>query len=296
LYCINHYYKVNYNLNIDNLTLTVPIVLVRSFGKNQNKMISTYQEEQLKKSMINARRIQQALLPKKRHFDRLFPKSFTYFQPQYFLSGDFYWIGTRHDLRYIVVGDSSGENLSAALTAVLAINLFQYAIMNKAIKKTTKILNEVNKRYLESFQSSSSDHDYPWIDLSIVCIDDTNKKMYYSSANRKMLHVPKEGPAAIYKAKGTPIGATKPEELPFFETLIIDFVPGDQIYLGSDGFQDQFGGPNDKKFGSQRLHDLLIENSSLRFREQEENLRDEFNCWQGNHSQTDDVCIIGVRL
>lgn len=254
-------------------------------------------DEELRSNLRNAQFVQQGLLPKKRHFNRLFKQSFVFYEPQDMLSGDFFWVGQKHDLRYLVVGDCTGHGISASLTTVLALNLFEYVIMNKGLKKTHKILDEVDKRYVESFKGSQGQpFDNPWIDLSIVCIDDKTNKLYYSSANRKMLHITKEKACTIYKPEGYPIGGWQIREDRQFETQIIEFEPGDRLYLGSDGFQDQFGGPFDKKYGSSNLHELLKVNSHLPFREQKDILIDEFSTWMGNHQQTDDVCIVGIEL
>lgn len=254
------------------------------------------QQTERQENLINAQRVQQGLLPKKRHFKRLFSDSFTLYEPQDMLSGDFYWVGTRHELRYLVVGDCTGHGISASLTSVLAINLIEYAIMNKGLKKITKILAEIDKRYTESFKGANSEQfDNPWIDLSIICIDDQLKKVFYSSANRKMLHI-SNNKKEIYKPKGAPIGGWQITENRSFETLAIDFSPKDRIYLGSDGFQDQFGGPKNKKYSSARLHEFLLQHNELPFEVQKEQLNDEFIRWKGENAQTDDVCIVGVEL
>lgn len=260
-------------------------------------MNSTYQQVEREESLMNAQRVQQALLPKRRHFNRLFSNSFTFYEPQDLLSGDFYWIGTKHNLRYLVVGDCTGHGISASLTAVLAINIIEYVIMNKGLKKTTKILTELDKKFTESFKESSSNQfNNPWIDITIVCIDDNLKKLFISSANRKTLHFSNDKGTQIYKPSGSPIGAsyffsTKP-----FETMSIDFTSGDRLYVGSDGFQDQFGGPRDKKYGSKALHRLLEKNNQKSFEEQKECLSQEFAAWKGDNLQTDDVCIVGIEL
>jgi sigma-B regulation protein RsbU (phosphoserine phosphatase) len=258
--------------------------------------MSTLHYEEQQRSMLNAQQVQQGLLPKKRHFERLFTDSFSLYLPQNILSGDFYWLGTKHNMRYLIIGDCTGHGVSASLTSVLAMSLFEYAIMNKGIKKTTKILSEVNKRYTESFKMASGIHDRPWIDISIICIDDKLKKIFYSSANRKMLFVRNSGDREIFKPKGRAIGNTEQNSIDCFETITIDFENGDQVYLGSDGFQDQFGGPKDKKYGSPRLHDFLSSNYKLSFADQKELLENELSTWKGENSQIDDICIVGVRL
>lgn len=252
---------------------------------------------EFQKSMLNAQYVQNGLLPKKRHFNRLFNDSFVLYEPLDLLSGDFFWVGKKYNMRYLVVGDCTGHGVSASLTSVLALNLFEYCIMNKGIKRTSRILSEVDKRFIESFKGSDKEtFDNPWIDLSIVCIDDDLKKIYFSSANRKMLYVNKHGESQVYKSSGYPIGGWQIQSNRVFETTVISFEEGDRVYLGSDGFQDQFGGPKNKKYGSKRLHELLTRNSSLSFNLQKKALVDELNCWKDEEPQTDDICLVGVEL
>lgn len=259
-------------------------------------MIGLEKNMERTESMKNAQLVQQGLLPKKRHFNRVFNRSFVFYRPQDMLSGDFYWVGKRDNKRYLLVGDCTGHGISASLTTVLGLSLFEYTIMNKGLSYPEEILKEVNKRYIESFKGIKGNFDYPWIDLSFLCIDDNEKKLYYASANRKMLHVRKNGEHGIYRTGGFPLGKFDSDEILSFETIELDFSIGDAVYLGTDGFQDQFGGPYGKKYGSNALHDLLIKNSTLSFAAQEIAIEDEFEMWKGIGQQIDDVCIVGVEL
>jgi len=254
-------------------------------------------ENEYSQSLQNAKMVQQGLLAKKRHFKRLFKESFVTYIPQNEVSGDFYWIGERHNLRYVLVGDCTGHGISAALLSVLALNLFEYAIMNKGIKKTNKILKEVDKRFIESFKSNDKGtFDNPWIDLSIVCIDEAEQKIYYSSANRKMLKINANNEKQVFKGCNYPIGGWKIEKNRCFEAITIHYEKDDIIYLGSDGFQDQIGGEYHKKYKSKNLHALIAKNSHLSLAEQKVVLENEFYNWKKDEQQLDDVSIVGIKL
>ncbi len=241
--------------------------------------------------------VQQALLPKRRHFDKMFPDSFVLYHPKEMLSGDFYWIGRKDNKRFIVVGDCSGHGISAALVTVLMLNLFEYIIMNKGIMAPDKVLNELDKRYIESFSNSSdTQFDNPWVDLSILCIDDEKHEISYASANRKLLHVKSEFDFEIYKSNGYSLGGWQVKEDRDFKSRLFKFKPGEKIYLGSDGFQDQFGGNNSKKFGSKQLHQMLCSNSGQPFDIQRDRLSAALRSWRLNQPQTDDICVVGVML
>lgn len=252
--------------------------------------------EQLE-GMLSAQYVQNGLLPKRRHFERIFKDSFVLYQPQNLVSGDFYWVGQKNDNQYLVVGDCTGHGISASLTSVLALNLLEYGIMNKGIKRPSKILYEVDKRYVESFKGANDEKfDNPWIDLAIVCVNKETKTLYFSGANRKMLVVKANGESKVYRSKGTPIGSWQIYSAPSFDTVTVPYETGDCVFLGSDGYQDQFGGPKNKKFGSRKLHELLIQNAGLQLKEQRKALKQALESWKQDAVQTDDICIVGVRL
>ncbi len=248
-------------------------------------------------ALRSARIIQQGLLPKKRHFDRLFSDHFVLYLPQNIISGDFYWVGKKNGLRYLVVGDCTGHGVGAALLSVLAINLFEYVIMNKGIKRVDKILREVDKRFIESFKDTEAlNFDNPWIDLSVICIDDKNQKIHYAGANRKMLYLSKNTEPVVVKGKRYPIGGWQLETYRDFAPSSFNYQQGDMLYIGSDGFQDQIGGCSNKKYKSNRLHQFLKQHSHLSFEEQQRLLENEHFLWKGKNEQTDDICLVGICL
>ncbi len=183
----------------------------------------------------NAEIVQQALLPKRRHFDKLFSDSFVIYHPKEMLSGDFYWIGRKDNIRFVAVGDCSGHGISAALVTVLMLNLFEYIIMNKGILAPDAILNELDKRYIESFSDqSNAQFDNPWVDLSIISIDDSTNQITYASANRKLLHVKSLDDFDVYKSNAYSLGGWQVQNYRDFKSITFPFKVGDKIYVGSD--------------------------------------------------------------
>lgn len=251
----------------------------------------------IKDGLRYAEIIQQALLPKERHFKRIFKDSFVFYRPQNHVSGDFYWIGQKDNLKYIAVGDCTGHGISAALLSVLAGNILEYVIMNKGIKKTNRILMELDNKFIESFSNVNDDNfNNDWVDISLCCIDEAHQKIYFSSANRKMLHISKDGKATLLKGSSYPIGGWQIEKERNFKATTIPFESGDQIYLGSDGMQDQIGGPKNKKYKSTNLHDFLKSIFVNDMNDQMRLIQEEFESWKMHYPQQDDVCIVGIRL
>ncbi len=249
----------------------------------------------IEESLASAKIVQRGLLPKQRHLKRVLRNYFVFYEPRDIISGDFYWVGEKHGMSYLVVGDCTGHGVSASLLSVLGLNLFEYVIMNKGIKKVSKILQEVDKKFIESFSETNS-FDNPWIDLSIVCIDRRHNKIHFSSANRKILVVPPAINAVVLKGSRYPIGGWQIEDDRVFTSRVIPYKVGTTIYLGSDGFQDQIGGIKNKKFKSKQLHQLLVDISQQPLNEQKDEIANQFNNWKGRSQQTDDVCLLGVRL
>lgn len=260
------------------------------------QMMKSTPDNEWQKSLESAKLVQEGLLPKERHLKRVLKEYALFYQPRDIISGDFYWVGSTHGLDYLVVGDCTGHGISAALLSVLALNLFEYVVMNKRIKRVNKILQEVDKKFIESFSGDAKRHDNPWIDLSIVCIDREHKKLHFSSANRKMLFVKNYENYHIIRGSRYPIGGWQIEKERRFDATIIPYSEGDMIYLGSDGFQDQMGGEKNKKYKSKTLHEFLRSIHETPVDQQGEILKTRFKNWKQNNRQTDDVCIAGVRL
>ena len=242
--------------------------------------------------------LQQGIFPKQRHFNRIFEDSFVLYLPQQIISGDFFWLSqVNDDLTYLAVGDCTGHGVPGAMLSILANNLLSYSILNKRLKKTNKILKEMDKRFIESFSSDQHEVEFnnDWFDVSLVCIDRKNKTVQFSGAKRKALFVNKDGFKTI-KGSSYPIGGWQMEEERHFDSTTIKYEEGDLLYLSSDGFQDQIGGPKNKKYKSLRLKEWLNKNSSLKLDDQKQMLLAEHFYWKGGNEQTDDICIVGVRL
>lgn len=242
--------------------------------------------------------LQQGIFPKQRHFDRIFDDSFVLYLPQQIISGDFYWLSeVSDDLIYLAVGDCTGHGVPGAMLSILANNLLSYSILNKKIKKTSKILKELDKRFIESFSSDNHETGFnnDWFDISLVCIDRTNKTIQYSGAKRKALLLKEQG-YTVLKGSNYPIGGWQMAEKRDFESITVKYEPGDTLYLSSDGFQDQIGGVKDKKYKSVRLEECLFKYASMDMVTQKKLIHSEHLDWKGANEQTDDICLIGVRL
>jgi len=241
--------------------------------------------------------IQKSLLPKKRHLDRISSDHALIYKPLEHVSGDFYWTAKRDIFEFIAVGDCTGHGVPAAMLSLFVLNSLEYLVMNKNLINTAEILKHLDKRFIESFHERK-DHLYntEWIDISIVCINRRMNEIYFSSANRRMLIIKKNSEMFVQKGNNFPIGGWQFSENRDFSVQITPFEQGDVLYLGSDGFQNQLGGEKIKKFGANRLHQFFADHVNMPLDEQFSGLQREFDTWKGTQDQTDDICLLGMRL
>jgi len=240
--------------------------------------------------------LQRAFLPKKRHFDRIFEDAFQIYLPVEYLSGDFYWVAKKGDIKYLAVGDCTGHGVSAAFLSMLGYNFLNHALHNKKLLHLNEILIEIDKQFIDAFSANdSSPFDNDWIDMSIISYNESTKELCFAGANRKALLIDKNNNSKLLKGSNYPLGGWQIEESRDFPVQKMQFESG-TIYLGSDGFQDQFGDKNNKKIGSRRLHNYITSITDQPMELQKTLLLDYFNSWKGSEHQTDDTCIIGVKI
>ncbi|MGD9977094.1 MAG: PP2C family protein-serine/threonine phosphatase [Bacteroidales bacterium] len=268
--------------------IDIPSINFQDWLKNENKLYN---------SLKYAAFLQQGILPKQRHFDRIFGESFILYLPMQIVSGDFYWLAEVDDLVYLAVGDCMGHGVPGAMLSVLVSNLLDYAVLNKRIKKTNKILKEIDKRFTESFTSIDQDQTFnnDWVDMSLCCIDRKRKQIFFSGAHNKVMLASKNN-FEVFKGSFNPIGSWQIHNDIRYDTTSICYKPNNILYLSTDGFSDQVGGVNSLKYQTPYLQKFIHSISLQPLAKQKSELEKEFFSWKGEGSQSDDVCIIGVKL
>ncbi|MCE3226536.1 MAG: hypothetical protein K0S32_1087 [Bacteroidetes bacterium] len=249
-------------------------------------------------SINYARKIQNAVLPNTETIFRSAPASFIFYKPKDIVSGDFYWFHEIDKDNYILVcADCTGHGVPGALMTVICSNLLNQTVIDNKIDKPAAILLEVDKLLNMTLkQNADAFHGVQdGMDISLLRVNKAKKEIVITSAKRPVLFI-RNNEVRDMKGSRFSLGGMKTSGEKNFEEISINYQAGDILYFFTDGYHDQFGGENGKKFSSKRLKDLLFKIHQLGIDEQKKKLDDEMKEWMGNLEQVDDMCVIGIRF
>ena len=249
----------------------------------------------IKDSINYAKRIQQAILPLETEIRKDLPDHFILFKPRDVVSGDFYWFNKKNDRVYIAACDCTGHGVPGAFMSIIGNSLLNEIAHEASVNEPAQILDMLRDKIIFSLKQHSGEMESKdGMDMMLCCIDLKNKKLSFAGANNP-LYVISNGEFKEYKSNKQPIGVYG-DVLKPFTNQEIDILPGDLIYLFSDGYPDQFGGPRGKKFLYTRFKELLMSISSRTMDQQHADLERSFWDWKMEHEQVDDVLVIGIRI
>lgn len=255
----------------------------------QKTIIEEHQKETID-SINYAKRIQLALLANEELIGKHFPKHFVVFSPKDIVSGDFYWAAEHNNKFYLAVCDSTGHGVPGAFMSLLNIGFLNEAIKEKDISQPHEVLNFVRRRLIETI---GNDGQQDGMDGILICVNNASETISYSAANNAPLLIRNKEVIELPKDK-MPVG--KGEKTESFSQHSIEVQLGDSLYLYTDGYGDQFGGPKGKKFKNTQLLETLSICSELSLEDQKEIISEKFNNWKGELEQVDDVCLIGIKI
>jgi serine phosphatase RsbU (regulator of sigma subunit) len=245
-------------------------------------------------SLIYAKRIQEALLPSEVYFRKHFQDSFIFFKPKDIVSGDFYWIGEKGGKVFIVAADCTGHGVPGALLSMIGMEIIGKAINESHIESPSQILALLNKALENTFASEKNIGTIirDGMDIGLCQIDKARKKMIYAGAFFPLYMIRNNSLTEI-KSDKIIIGLN-PEGIPYTDQEV-DIMEEDIFYIFSDGYVDQFGGLENKKFMYRRFRYLLTTIHSFSVDDQKSILEEQFSTWMGNNVQVDDIMVIGFR-
>ena len=260
------------------------------------KEIVEEQHQDITDSIKYAKRIQGAILPPRNLWTKILPESFVLYMPKDVLSGDFYWIEETKDYIYVAAADCTGHGVPGALISIVNYNLLNKAILEKGLVTPSEILDSVNLWLTESLHQSYRESAVrDGMDVTLIAIHKHSNKVLFSGANNP-IYIVSNGELTQIKGDKFPVGAFIEDQIQHFTTKTFETQPGDCIYMFSDGFADQFGGDNGKKYKYAPFQRKLIDIYSLPLSEQRNIMRDEFLKWKGSHEQVDDVLLVGIKI
>lgn len=288
--------EFRYSLTVKELKTKLALQISNDLLAKQ-KAITEQKNEDITDSIHYAKGIQTAILGGTRPVTKWFDEAFVFFEPKDILGGDFYWFHKNEDsgLITIIVADCTGHGVPAALMTVLGNSLLDEIVIQRGITAPNDILRELDLRIIDNLgrNIASGQRMHDGMDMSVLSI--SGSEVQYAGANNPMALMGKDG-LRVIKGSKFPIGSEQYDKEKVFAIHSLPRVKGDRLYLYTDGFQDQFGGPDGRKYMSRNFRDLLKEISALPMNQQLAVLRKDFREWKGDNDQTDDVLVVGILL
>jgi len=252
-------------------------------------------------SIRYAKVIQTAILPPDNLFQKLLPESFVLFKPKDIVSGDFYWIYTKEEKVLFAASDCTGHGVPGAFVSMVGYNLLDKIVGEYGITEPAAILDRLNFEVAQTFRQKGEEEEEigtkvkDGMDIALVAFDTKTRTLEYAGAFNP-LYLLRDDEIIEYKANRSPIGSFKAGEQEKFVNHKIELKDGDCIYMFTDGFVDQFGGPRGKKFMAKRLRNTLVSIGLHPMAKQGEELQESIEDWMGDLEQVDDILGVGARF
>lgn len=293
----------NEELNLQN----EEILTQKEYLQVANEEISKQKQEierkntEITDSIRYAQRIQAAVLPPEIKSIKQKPAHFVFWKPKDIVSGDFYWIKDIGDKRLIAAADCTGHGVPGAFMSMLGISFLNEIVAHREIQSASEILDELRNLVKTALrQTGKSNEQKDGMDLALCVIDPVGEKIQYAGANNSLVFI-RDHQLTTIAADKMPIGIHH-REFPFTNHLL-DVKKGDMLYLCSDGYQDQFGGPEGRKYLIKNFRALLLQIHHHPLEKQKEMLEEELIRWMSfsdvdgkNFSQLDDILVIGIGI
>ncbi|MFI5149776.1 MAG: SpoIIE family protein phosphatase [Bacteroidia bacterium] len=270
------------------------IIQERTAEVVKQKEVIELKNKDITDSINYAKRIQEAILPTKENFKSLFPDSFILYKPKDIVSGDFYWLSEKNDKIYFAAADCTGHGVPGAFTSMIGNSLLNEIVNDKGIAEPARILDALREGIIKALkQSGKEGENKDGMDISLCCVDLKNKALEFAGAYNPLFLVRRNELIEI-KANKFPIGISDHQSR--FTNNAMNLEKGDCIYVFSDGYADQFGGAEGKKFMRKRFKELLLSMQQQDMDRQGRTLDEAILSWKGKADQVDDILVIGVRI
>jgi len=255
------------------------------------------QKKHIMDSIYYARRIQNAILPSFSIIDNHLKNYFILYLPKDIVSGDFYWANETPDGLFMISAvDCTGHGVPGAFMSIVGFNQLNNAVTVKKARSAGTVLDELNQGVISTLNENKSDTSIKdGMDMALCVFNMAAKKVEFAGANNPLVLI-RDKKVIKYRGDRFPIGAFEGSNAQGFKNNEIDLLEGDCLYLASDGYADQFGGPDNKKFMFKKYEELLLEINSQPMEVQKEILHKRLLDWMGVNDQVDDILVIGIRI
>ena len=272
---------------------TAEVVKQKEEIEKQNEKISELYTE-VTDSIKYAKRLQEAILPPDELVERTMPSAFVLYKPKDIVSGDFYWMDEKNGKVYFAAVDCTGHGVPGAFMSIVGYNALNNALSKYDTPAT--ILDSINKEISQTLhRNSSGSTTKDGMDLALCCYNPKTNELEYAGAFNP-LYLIRDSTIEQIKADKFPIGSYFDEEPKTYTNHVIQLQKNDYVYIFSDGYADQFGGPKGKKFMYKQFRDCLINLIGKTMPNQREFLNDTIEQWKGPLEQVDDILVIGMHI
>jgi ligand-binding sensor domain-containing protein/serine phosphatase RsbU (regulator of sigma subunit) len=247
-------------------------------------------------SITYAQRIQSAIMqPKQEESSHLQQNMFVFYRPKDIVSGDFYWYSEQEHRTFVAAADCTGHGVPGAFMSMIGITFLNEIVNEKKVSDPAIILDQLRSNVIEALSTEGQEQTKDGMDIALLSIDWDSKTLEYAGAHNPLYIVRKDKELIEYKPDKMPIGVHDNSNKPFTNHKI-DLKTGDMVYVFSDGYVDQFGGPKLKKFLAKRFKALLLTIKDQPIADQQKAVEQNFFDWMGVQEQVDDILVIGIRI
>ena len=266
--------------------------------ETQNTQLN-YKNAEILSSITYAKRIQEAILPSEEKINSMFKESFVLYRPKDIVSGDFYWFEQLNNKVFWAAVDCTGHGVPGAFMSILGYNGLKKILLERKVTTPSEILEQLTEHITDSIRETQKGEQVKdGMDIALCSLDLDSMELEYCGAYNP-LYILRNGEIQITKGTKRPVGIFMRRSIPDFVNHKIQLQKNDVVYIFTDGYADQFGGPDlaagGKKFSYHRMRELLIQ-SSHEFDTQRDVLDKEYVKWKGSQQQIDDVCVIGIKV
>lgn len=292
--------RVNMNINLalkaSEIKKQQEMLQIKEQESSSQRDIIKNQQRELLDDLTYASFIQKAVLTESFIFKEISSSHFIYNRPKNIVSGDFYWISKKNDLVFFAVGDCTGHGLSGALMTMVGYTHLNEIVNNSNKTEPHLMLNDLRTIIINMLHQKGKIGEVSnGMDIALCVLNISNNSIQYSGANNPLYIIRVDGKLDIIEADKMPVGIYINNERSF-SCKTFQLNRGDNLYLFSDGYPDQFGGPDSKKFKYSRFRELLVNISDKSSDEQLSIIDQTMKTWMGNSEQVDDMLILGIKF